>query len=169
MKVRLIIMTFLLTFIGSANAQTITGTVKFKYDRTNYTWTYAKMDQIKAECDSVGNFELKNINPLDTLVIIPIPISYVIKIYNFPANFSSIHFNSIPLFKAEDRGYPLINFRTKRAARKYSRKLEKERRLEREEFLKTVSNYKFFWNNKEYALEVKESGESFTILIDLDQ
>ncbi len=168
-KLRIITIIILLTFINYSNSQTITGNVRFQSDRNNYQWTFAKIDGVKTECDSTGNFELSNINNIDTLLIIPIPIFISVCIYNFPNNIDSLHLDSIPLFKNLNRTIPIINFKSKRASKRYFKKLDKERKSEKEELIKEISNYKFLWKDRGFKLKVIESDKNLFILIDLNQ
>ena len=164
---KLISVLWILIITSYSFSQSISGSVKFQSDRTDYTWTFVEVDGVKTECDSLGEFELNNINVNDTLEIIPIPIFINVKIYNFPKNFDSLIFNSIPLFNNVNYSTPIINFRTKRASKKYFKKFTKEKQLERDELINRIENYSYTWSGQEYKLEVIESKESLILLIDL--
>lgn len=166
---KLIATTFFLITISYSYSQTISGSVKFQSDRTNYSWIFIELDGVKTECDSLGEFELNNIKGNDTLVVFPFPIFIKVKIYNFSNNIDSIHFSSIPLFNNVRDVIPIINFRSKEASRKYFKQFEREKELEREQLIRRIRNYKYEWNGKEYNLEVVESEESLTILINMNQ
>ena len=150
-------------------SQNISGSVKFQSDRTDYSLVFVECNGVKTECDSLGEFELNSIGGNDTLEITPIPIFVNVKIYNFSSSADSLQFESIPLFQNIEQGIPIINFKSKRASRKYFKQLEKERELEKQELIKRISYYSYEWSGRVFKLEVVDSEESLTILINLNQ
>lgn len=165
-----VIVTFYLLVTASLSiCQTISGNVKFQSDRKNYTWVFTNVNDVRIECDSLGHFQFNKIENIDTLDIYPIPMFISVKIYNFPASFDIVNLIDIPFFSTIDRNMPMIHFRTKRAARKYFKKSNKQEDLDREVLKKRISDYRFVWNEREYDLELNEHDDSYTILINLAQ
>ena len=160
---------FFITFIFYSKCQNITGNAKIQSDSISSLWAFVTMSGIETRVDSVGDFELNNINVSDTLRIIPFFDYIIVSICNFPDSLDSIHFDSIPIFSNLSRGIPIISFTSKRASRKFWKNFKKKRELEKMDLIKEINNYRFHWNNKDYRLNVIDQIQSLSILIDLDQ
>ena len=104
---------------------------------------------------------------MDTLIVIPFPEYIKVKVINMPVSNDTVVLSGIPLFKDVDNGYPIINFNSKRATKKYFKKVEKERKVEESHLKQGVEDYVFYWKGAEYQLKLEKDSKSSLIIIDL--
>ena len=126
MKFRCTTLVLILIVCFNCKSQTIKGSLAFQNDRTEFDFTFVGLGEIKTECDSLGNFTVTShtINDvMDTLSARPFPGYIKVKIFNIPKAADTLILSPIPLFEDIDSGLPVINFKTKRASRKYFKKL----------------------------------------------
>lgn len=149
-----------------SKSQTIHGNVVFTDNGHAYEFTFVKMNENKTVCDTLGYFTLGPVDQLDTLLVFPFPEYIRVKICHIPAT-ENIEFENIPLFRDVEDGIPIINFKTKRASKKYFRNLEKEREHEGVVLKQKIEATAFTWNDRKYPLRlIRENGNS-VVLIDL--
>ena len=130
-KLRLEILCFMVILIPVfCRSQVIQGTLKFHTEYNNYNYILFKSFNEVVPCNSNGSFQVELSFNSDTIEIIPIPTYIKVKIYNLPSNLDTIQLRDIPIFKDVDEGIPIINFKNKRASKKFFRKLEKSNEIE---------------------------------------
>lgn len=168
-RLKYFVFSLLVTMFGSLRAQTISGNIKIQAGKIDYTWIIVTNNKEKTTCDSLGQFTLRNTLNADTLKIIPFPLFTQLSIINFPSGYDSLRFDSIPLFRKPDYGYPIISFKTKRASRKYFKNREKEQHEDELELIQLVSEYVYCWNERNYKLKLVKSGVGHIVLLDLKQ
>jgi len=168
MTFKQIFLTFYLYLsVTSVGCQVISGSIEFQDDTKEFGLTRIEISDGIVSCNRAGFFEFINVNPTDTLEVIPIPIFYNVKLFNLPNKFDTLEFLSIPIFEKIDEGIPIIHFKTKRDSKKYFKKLKKERELQEKELMMKIEEHKYFWKDQFYDLEIRKSEDSYTILIDL--
>lgn len=168
MKYRLeVLLVVVIMFSTFCYGQTIQGNLKFQSYHNGYDFIIIKTSNERTTCDSNGFFQIELQYNSDTLEIIPIPDHIKVKIYNISRNSDTIELSEIPIFENVDEGIPIINFSTKRAAKKFFKQLKKKRLLEEEELDKQIEEYVYLWNKKEYKLRVLRINNETTIYINL--
>ena len=171
MKFRYTIPALLLIVCFNCKSQTIQGSLVFQNDRTEFDFTFVVLGEARTECDSLGNFTVTSYTidkVMDTLTAHPFPLYIKVKIFNIPKDADTVILTPIPLFEEMDSGIPIINFKTKRASRKYFKKLNQEREKHALDLKSEIESYRYLWNNEEYKLELLEKDGNRTILINLD-
>ncbi len=148
-----------------AFSQTITGNVVTIDHSSPYALVNVQYGEQKVTCDSLGYFTLNNVDVGDTLEIIPFPLYRKVKIYNFQFTNDSVNISAIPLFNISMVGSACINFRSKRAARKYYKKQELRVKEIEENREREILDYRFNWHNNDYKF-VKIDNDK-TLYLDL--
>lgn len=147
--------------------QVVQGSLKFHSDYNKHNFTRIRSLKEAVSCGSNGSFQVELSNNSDTIEIIPFPTYIKVKIYNLPKNLDTIQLQDIPMFKDVDEGIPIINFKTKRASKKFFRRLEKNNKVEIEKLDKQIEQSVFIWKNKEYKLNMVRTDDERTIYINL--
>lgn len=168
MKCKLeILLIVVIVFPTFCFGQVVQGTLKFQSDYNNYNFINIKSFNEVVPCNSSGSFQLELSFNSDTLEIVPFPAFIKVKIYNLPSNLDTIQLRDIPIFKDIDEGIPIINFKTKRASKKFFRRLEKNNKVEIEKLDKQIEQSVFVWENMEYKLIVIRNNDERTMYINL--
>ena len=170
MKYKLVIFGLFLLNLFNSEGQITKGSVSFEDGSTNFDFLIIEFGVTKTLCDSIGNFILKRntvMTEMDTLIVRPFPEYIKVKVINIPSNNDTISLSRIPLFNNVDNGFPVINFKSKRASKKYFKNLEKKQQEEEAILKKEIEDSIFHWNGIGYKLRLEKDDMENIVIIDL--
>lgn len=150
-------------------SQKITGTIYFIDNEKNQSYTLVSTVVEQKLCDSLGYFQIKRSNRYDLLTIMPSPEYIPVKIYHFPDSISTLKLDSIPIFNQPETGIPIINFKSKRASRKFFKNLARKQDIQRQETITAIRNSWISVNGKRIPLLLQQKSDTWIILIDLSR
>lgn len=147
--------------------QVIDGSVKFLDGNSKFSLVNVRIGENLVPCDSHGGFKFNGIINADTIEITPYPAYVKVIIINYPKNIDSLKLYSIPFFENVNKGIPMINFKNKRASKKYYKKLEKAWHIEEEELILKINHSRYIWNGKAMKVTTEKNNGILTVILNL--